>query len=49
MTIDGKPYGTWKFEVVDGKPSYTDRKVRGKTDPLTFIEGGHDAWWYTKE
>lgn len=44
MTIDDKPYASWKFEVVDGKLSYKDRAVRGKDDPLTLIEGGSDAW-----
>jgi hypothetical protein len=28
---------------------YTGRAVRGKADPLTFIEGGRDAFWYMEE
>lgn len=49
MTGEGKPYGTWKFKVVDGKFNYTGQTVRGEADPLTFVEGGRDAWWYKKE
>ena len=49
MTIDNQPYATWKFEVVNGKLSYKGRTVRGQADPLTFVEGGHDTRWYTKE
>ena len=49
MKIDDQPYGTWKFAIEGGKLNYTGRTVRGKADPLTFIEGGRDAWWYAKE
>jgi len=49
MKIDDKPYGTWKFAVAAGKLNYTGRTERGKADPLTFIEGGRDAWWYCKQ
>ncbi|QQS42039.1 MAG: hypothetical protein IPM63_03590 [Acidobacteriota bacterium] len=48
MTVEGKPYGTWKFKVAGGKLSHTGRTVRGEADPLRFIEGGKDAWWYSK-
>jgi hypothetical protein len=49
MTIDGNPHGTWKFGVEGGKLTYTGRTLRGEADPLTFIEGGRDAWWYTRQ
>ena len=49
MKIDEKPYGVWKFDVKDNKLQYKGRTVRGEADPLTFIEGGRDAWWYKKE
>ena len=49
MKIDEKPYGVWKFDVKDSKLQYKGRTVRGEADPLTFIEGGRDAWWYQKE
>ncbi|HUU84900.1 MAG TPA: hypothetical protein VM243_15480 [Phycisphaerae bacterium] len=49
MKLDGQPYGTWRFAVQGGKFNYTGRTLRGETDPLTFIEGGRDAWWYARE
>lgn len=49
MKLDDQPYGTWKFAVKDGKLQYTGRTLRGTADPLTFIEGGRDAWWYAKQ
>jgi len=49
MSIDGKRYGTWTFKVKNHKLQYTGRTVRGKADPLTFVEGGRDAWWYEKQ
>jgi len=49
MKINDKPYGTWKFAVTGGKLNYTGRTARGKAAPLTFIEGGRDAWWYCKQ
>jgi hypothetical protein len=39
---------TWSFKVAGGKLNYTGRTVRGQADPLTFVEGGRDAWWYEK-
>jgi hypothetical protein len=49
MEIDGKLYGVWKFKVAGGKFNYTGRTVRGTADPLTFVEGGKDAFWYKRE
>jgi hypothetical protein len=49
MKIDGEAYGTWKFRIEGGKLKYAGRTLRGDADPLTFIEGGRDAWWYAKE
>lgn len=46
MVINGDEYGTWPFSVNEGKLQYTGRSERGKADPLSFIEGGKDAWWY---
>ncbi len=48
LALSGKLYGTWKFSVKGGKLTYGDRTDRSKADPLTFIEGGQDAWWYKK-
>lgn len=49
VTINGEAYGTWKVEVSDGKLRYKGRAIRGEADPLTFVDGGKDAWWYEKE
>ena len=49
MKIDDTLYGTWKFAIEGGKLMYSGRTVRGAADPLTFIEGGRDAWWYARE
>ena len=49
MKINDKPYGAWKFAVKDNKLKYTDRTQRETADPLTFIEGGRDAWWYAMQ
>ncbi len=49
MKIDDEVYGIWKFEIEGGKPKYTGRTVRGEADPLTFVEGGRDAFWYARE
>lgn len=49
MKIDDAPYGTWQFAVEGGKLNYTGRSLRGEADPLTFVEGGRDAWWYAKQ
>ncbi|HNQ14474.1 MAG TPA: hypothetical protein PKM58_02860, partial [Pyrinomonadaceae bacterium] len=48
MTIDGKEYGIWKFEVAGGKLNYTGRTERGVADTMTFVEGGVDAFWYER-
>ena len=49
MKIDDEVYGVWKFNVEGNKLQYAGRAVRGEADPLTFIEGGRDAWWYAKQ
>jgi hypothetical protein len=47
MTMDGKPYGTWRFAVKDGQLTYVGQTLRS-SDAKTFVEGGLDAWWYKK-
>ena len=48
MKLDSNVYGVWKFKVIGGQLNYTGRTERGKADPLTFVEGGRDAWWYER-
>lgn len=49
VALDGKPYGTWRFEVKAGQLLPRGRSVRGTADPLTFVEGGRDAFWYERD
>jgi len=45
MAVAGEPYGVWTFDLVDGKIVPEGRTVRSEADPITFIEGGVDAFW----
>jgi hypothetical protein len=47
MYIGDEIYGQWHFSVEGGKLKPVGRTVRG-SDPLTFIEGGKDAFWYER-
>ena len=49
MVVADEPYGLWRFEVRDGKLVPAGRTVRGEADPLTFVEGGVDAFWYKRQ
>ncbi|MCD4786419.1 MAG: hypothetical protein K8T10_21550 [Candidatus Eremiobacteraeota bacterium] len=49
MAVNGKHYGKWTFNVKGGKLQYAGRADRSKANPVTFIEGGRDAWWYKKK
>jgi hypothetical protein len=49
MTLSDKPRGTWKIKVSGGKFAVSGRALRGSADPLTFIEGGRDAFWFEKK
>lgn len=45
MIVNGKPYGTWNFTVSGGKLNYAGRTAK---QGLDRVEGGKDAWWYSK-
>ena len=49
MSLGDEPYGKWKFTVEGGKFKSAGRTIRGQADPLTFVEGGNDAFWYCAE
>jgi hypothetical protein len=49
LKLDNELRGLWPFSVSGGKLVYTGRALRGSADPLTFIEGGRDAWWYSRK
>jgi len=46
MVVDDVDYGIWRFQVKGGEPQPAGRTVREEADPLTFVEGGGDAFWY---
>jgi hypothetical protein len=49
LKLGGEEYGVWEFTIKDNKFTPAGRTLRGETDPLTFIEGGRDAFWYKKQ
>lgn len=49
VKIDGKLYGNYQFTVEGGKIQHHPRQRRGEADPLTFIEGGNDAWFVERQ
>lgn len=49
LSLSDKVWGTWKIKVSGGKFAVSGRSLRGSADPLTFIEGGKDAFWYEKK
>ncbi|HKO59949.1 MAG TPA: hypothetical protein VJV03_02215 [Pyrinomonadaceae bacterium] len=54
LTLDGKPYGTYPFEVKGGRIQLQGRQIREKTDPMIaivdYLSGGrYTSWWIKKE
>jgi hypothetical protein len=49
MSVDGAPYGVWRFEIAGHKPRLVGRADRQTADPLTYVHGGTDAFWYQSE
>lgn len=54
LQIDGKPYGTYPFDVRGGKIQLQDRQVRERTDPQLFIldylyGGRYTSWWIKRD
>ncbi len=49
MKLDEEHYGAWEFAIKDGRFVPAGRTVRGEADPLTFVEGGRDAFWYKRQ
>jgi hypothetical protein len=45
MSMEGAPYGVWKFTVAGGKLQLAGRADRETADPLSFVGGG-GAYWY---
>lgn len=49
MDFDGRAYGRWLFEVKAGKIVSGEKEKNIGGDPLSFVDGGLDAWWLKKE
>jgi hypothetical protein len=54
LSIDGKPYGSYPFEVKAGRIQFQGKQIREKTDPtimiVDYISGGrHSSWWIKRE
>jgi hypothetical protein len=54
LSMDGKPYGTYPFEVKGGRIQFQGKQIREKTDPMTvivdYLSGGrYTSWWIKRE
>jgi hypothetical protein len=54
MTVGGKPYGNYPFEVKGGKIQFQGKQIREKTDPMIvivdYLSGGrYSSWWIKRE
>ena len=53
FTLDGKPQGTYPFEVKDGRIQLQGKQIRERTDPMIaivdYLSGGrYTSWWIKK-
>ena len=54
LTIDGKPYGSYPFEVKSGRIQFQGKQIREKTDSMIaivdYLSGGrYTSWWIKRE
>jgi hypothetical protein len=50
LTINGKRYGDYPFEVKGGQIQFQGNQIRGKTDPMIAIsDDPSDGWWIKRE
>ena len=54
FSVDGKPYGTYPFEVKGGRIQLQGKQIREKTDPMIaivdYLSGGrYTSWWIKRE
>ena len=54
LTMDGKPYGNYPFEVKGGRIQLQGKQIREKTDPMIaivdYLSGGrYTSWWIKRE
>jgi hypothetical protein len=54
LTVDGKPYGSYPFEVKGGRIQFQGKQIREQTDPaimiVDYLSGGrYSSWWIKRE
>jgi hypothetical protein len=54
LTVDGKPYGSYPFDVKTGRIQFQGKQIREKTDPMImivdYLSGGrYSSWWIKRE
>lgn len=53
LTIDGKRYGDYPFEVKGGRIQFQGKQIQEKTDPMIVISGNlygrYSSWWVKRE
>jgi hypothetical protein len=54
LTVDGKPYGVYPFEVKQGRIQFQGKQIREKTDPMImivdYLSGGrYSSGWIKRE
>lgn len=54
MTLDGKSFGSYPFEVKGGRIQFQGKQIREKTDPMIaivdYLSGGrYSSWWIKRE
>jgi hypothetical protein len=54
LTVDGKAYGTYPFEIKQGRIQFQGKQIREKTDPMIMIVdymsgGRYNSWWIKRE
>jgi hypothetical protein len=48
LYLSDELYGTWNFSVRGGKFATTGRADRSVANPLVYVDGGRDAFWFRK-
>ena len=54
LTLDGKPYGNYVFDVKGGRIQFQGQQIREKTDPtiqiVEHLSGGrYSSWWIKRD
>lgn len=54
LTLDGKPYGNYVFDVKGGRIQFQGKQIREKTEPMVQIVdhlsgGRYNSWWIKRD